>query len=323
MTKKRIIIITIIIILIGLVAYFAIFRKDSIPIELPNQKYYSKLTGKEVSKDDSQRPILAIMVENSEEARPQTGLSSAGIVFETTTEAGITRYLTLFQEDMPEIVGPIRSVRPQFVDWLMGFDASVAHVGGSAPALEMLDDRNAKSLNEFRYGESYYRDNNREAPHNMYARTEVLRNLQKELEHNESNFDEFNWTDGAPAEQPVANTITVNFSHPSFATEYRYDATSNTYTRYLAGQPHIDAATNKPITVKNLIVLKMRGNEINAIGSGEALLFKDGNVQEIRWETENYDTRVRLLDSDDNDVSLNRGNSWFSVIPISGAVNHR
>ena len=120
------------------------------------------------------------MIENSEEARPQTGLDAAGIVFETVTEGGITRYAALYQENLPEEVGPVRSVRPYFVDWLMGFDTSVAHVGGSENALQMVEDRKAKDINEFFNGDAFYRRNDRESPHDAYARTKNLVALQKE-----------------------------------------------------------------------------------------------------------------------------------------------
>lgn len=294
----------------------------------PGEKFYSQLTGSEVSKEQSLRPILGVMIENSEEARPQTGLDSAGIVFETVTEAGITRYLALYQENIPEEVGPVRSVRPYFVDWLMGFDASVAHVGGSEPALAMIEERRAKSMNEFYNADAYYRKPEREAPHDAYARTKDLVDLQKKLDHKTSKIEGFPRSKDSPVSNDAANTqtkattITINFSEPIFQVQFIYDPASNSYTRHLAGQPHIDTLTNKPITVKNLIVLKMLG-EVNAIGGGEALLYKDGTVQTIRWEQTDFESRIKLTDAEGNSVSLNRGDSWFSVIPGTGSVTNQ
>lgn len=286
----------------------------------PDKKYYSQLTGNEVDKDVSEQPILAVMIENSEEARPQSGLDNAGIVFETVTEGGITRYLALFQEDLPEEVGPVRSVRPAFVNWGMGFDASFAHVGGSEEALTMLDDRKAKSMNQFFNDAAYYRRGDREAPHDAYAKTKDLVALQREKEHKSGVFDEIPRSDDLPSTQPTATSIAIQFSHPIFGVTFGYDATSNSYARSLAGAPHIDAATNKQITVKNVIVIEMTG-DVEAIGSGTAQLFKDGSKQDVTWKLSNYKKRIKFFDSEDKEISLNRGDTWISVIPGSGSVS--
>lgn len=317
--KKIIIGLLLAAVLLFIVAYaLGFFDKEEEPVE--TMVYRSQLTGVEVEQEAAQRPILGIMIENSRQARPQTGLDSAGIVFETVTEGGITRYLALYQEDMPDIVGPARSVRPYFVDWLMGFDASVAHVGGSAPALAMIKQREAKSLTQFRYSEPYYRDSNRVSPHNMYVRTQGLRELQKMLGYKMSSFQEIPRSDDSPSENPDAAKITINFSAALFQAEFRYDKTANSYTRYLAGQPHIDKETNKPITVKNLVVLKMPTGNINAINSGVALVFKDGTMQTAKWKQGSYKERIRIIDNTGNEVPLNRGDTWFAAIPAGRSV---
>jgi hypothetical protein len=321
--RKRNIAITVLILLIAGVAAFILLRRANpvVDVPIPGEKFYSQLTGNEVSKAESQRPILGIMIENSELARPQTGLDAAGIVFETVTEAGITRYLALYQENIPEEVGPVRSVRPYFVDWFMGFDASVAHVGGSDTALQMIEERKAKDINEFFHGDAFYRSNEREAPHNAYAHTRDLTALQKELKHKTSKIKDFPRSNGSASTQPTATTITINYSIPIFQAQFKYDSATNSYTRSLAGKPHIDAATNKQITVKNLVVIKMTG-DINALGNGEALLYKDGNVQNIHWRQKDFDSRIELTDDQGNQVALNRGDSWIAVIPGTGSVSN-
>lgn len=64
-----------------------------------------------------QRP-LAVMIENSTDARPQSGLTSADIVYETVAEGGITRFMALFYcNSLSDIqVGPVRSARTYFID---------------------------------------------------------------------------------------------------------------------------------------------------------------------------------------------------------------
>ena len=127
----------------------AFFLLYEIPAQAPQQasakldivmlpkKYYSLLTGEEV-KDEAatKQAVTAIMIENSPDARPQSGVKQAGIVYEAIAEGGITRFLTLHQQDKPQMIGPVRSLRMYYVDWLAPYNASIAHVGGSAAALK-------------------------------------------------------------------------------------------------------------------------------------------------------------------------------------------
>jgi hypothetical protein len=313
--KKKILIVVVLLLAVGAGLAYALgwFDKDK-----QEEKYYSQLTGEEVSREESERPLLGVMIENSREARPQTGLDSAGIVFEATTEGGITRYLALYQEDMPEEVGPVRSLRVHFLDWLMGFDASVAHVGGSERALELAESRDADSLSQFQYSEPYYRDDSRQAPHNMYARTADLRELQKELDITKSSFMTIPRSDDTPSQNPSVTEITLPFSSSLYEAQFRYGAESNSYTRYLAGEPHIDKATEQAITVKNLVVLELEADndaQAGALGSGRAFIFKNGEVTEARWQQSVFNQRIKVTDSQGNEIPLNRGDTWYAALP--------
>lgn len=321
--RQKIVVAAAVLLVAGSAVYFWLTQggEDIVTkITEPDKKYYSQLTGNEVSKDESELPILGIMIENSEEARPQSGLNGAGIVFETVTEGGITRYLALYQENKPEVVGPIRSARPAFVNWGMGFEASFAHVGGSEEALTMLDDRKAKSMNQYFNDAAYYRTNDREAPHNMYARTKDLVAMQEEKGHKTATFEEIARSDDAPSAELTARTIALQFSHPIFGVTFTYDNTTNSYLRSLAGAPHIDAGSNKQISVKNVVIIKMTG-DVSTLGSGRAQLFKDGVVRDIRWKQSNYKQRMTFEDENGNAVPLNRGSTWISVLPSSGSVS--
>lgn len=302
------------------VAFFYFVADDN--VQTPAA--HSQLTGIEVEPEVAERPVLGVIIENTPAARPQTGLVDAGITFEVVTEGGITRTLALYQEDMPEAVGPIRSLRPYFLDWVMGFDASFAHVGGSPEALELAEERDAKSLNQFKFDGPYYRTEDRRAPHNMYANTQDLRELQEELGHDTSRFVEIPRSDGNPSENPQAPDITIEYSGPEYEVEFRYQPAENSYVRYLAGEPHIDAVTNEPVTVSNLTVIKLPSDssEVEAIGSGEALVFKDGRAIQAEWQKNDSDERIQIVDEGGSQVPLNRGKSWFAVLPEDRSVTY-
>jgi hypothetical protein len=318
-TKNRLVIIGLIfLVLLASAGMYALRNKGKQSPTPAPEPVYSQITGREVEPDIAERPILAVLIENSEAARPQTGLGSAGIVIETTTEGGITRFLALYQEEMPEIVGPVRSLRIPFLNIAMGFDASIAHVGGSPEALKLVEQRKPRTLNQFTYDAPYYRDNNRQAPHNMYGRISALRGLQSELDHDKSQFADIPRSDGSANAEPQADTINIDFSTPEFRVQYRYDTVANNYTRYLAGQPHIDAATKESIISDNIIIVRTDGDKI--IGSGKALVFKNGEVISASWDKPQYSKRIKIVDSENNEVPLNRGKTWFAMLPTDKTV---
>ena len=78
----------------------------------------SLTNGALVSVDLANRHPVAVMIENSPDARPQAGLTSADIVYEAVTEGGITRFMGIFSQSYPTKAGPVRSARSYFIDWL-------------------------------------------------------------------------------------------------------------------------------------------------------------------------------------------------------------
>jgi len=83
----------------------------------------SPFTGLPVDPEVLERALLVVKIENSENARPQTGMDAADIVIEELVEGGITRFMVLFHSDLPAVAGPIRSARPVDVDLLSGLGA--------------------------------------------------------------------------------------------------------------------------------------------------------------------------------------------------------
>lgn len=289
--------------------------------------YYSPLTGEKVKdKAATTAPVTAIMIENSPDARPQSGIQQAGVVFEAIAEGGITRFLTLHQQDKPQLVGPVRSVRPYFVDWLTPYQASVAHVGGSAKALREVRDGKYRDIDQFFNGSYYWRATDRYAPHNVYTSFAKLDALNKAKGYKTSKFTGIARTDGKAAKKPNATHITINFSSPLFNTTYTYDKTHNRYKRNMAGVPHRDR-NGKQITPS--VVVAMKVNEqtvfedgyrqsIKTIGSGQAVIFQNGTAQKVTWHKPTQASNLSFTDSDGKDVPLVRGQTWIAAVPNNG-----
>ena len=293
--------------------------------------YYSPLTGEKVADQAATTtPVTAIMIENSPDARPQSGIKQAGVVYEAIAEGGITRFLTLHQQDKPQLIGPVRSVRMYYVDWLAPYNASVAHVGGSAAALAEVRNGNYRDIDQFFNAGSYWRATDRYAPHNVYTSFERLDALNAAKGYTQSHFTGFTRTDGKPSDTPNATSIAINFSGPLYNTAYAYDKASNTYLRSEAGAPHIDRedgqiAPNVVVAMKiNMSLVLQDGyrEDIQTDGTGQAEIFQNGTVQEVTWHKANRTSQITFTDAAGKDVPLVRGQTWIAAIPnSSGSVS--
>ena len=109
-----------------------------------------------------------VVIENSKASRPQSGLNDADIVYETMAEGGISRFIALFQKNDAKVIGPVRSLRPYFIDISEEYNLPFAHCGGSDEALACVKSENLMSMDEMANSSSYWRDSVRKAPHNLH-----------------------------------------------------------------------------------------------------------------------------------------------------------
>lgn len=342
-TKKQWIIIGVVAVLLlgggGFALYHFVLKKTPKPAPAvhkavapkpaPPAPPVSTLTGLPISDASiNQRPVTAVMIENSGDARPQSGLSQAGVVFEAVAEGGITRFLTLFQDNEPTYLGPVRSVRPYYVQWLMGFDAAVAHVGGSGEALGMLKSLGVKDLDQFYNPGPYHRITTRVAPHNMYTSVVALRELQQSKGYT-STYTGFARKPEAKAAASTAGSIDFTLSSDFYNPHYDYDATTNTYKRFEGGVPHIDQNTNQQLTPKVVIALVMpKGSNgiyttYDTIGSGEADVFQDGLITKGTWHKADNKTQFTFTDANGAPLKLDPGQTWLSAVGSASDISYK
>lgn len=303
--------------------------KPTSEIQLPKvepPKYYSPLTGSLVDKEsDTKQPVTGVMIENHPDARPQSGLKDAGVVFEAICEGGITRFLALYQSEKPQLLGPVRSVRMYYIDWAAAFNASIAHVGGNNDALNRIGNGNYRNLDQFSYGDSFWRTDDRYAPHNMYTSFAKLDELNKLNEYTTSTYDAFPRVDGLAVEVPTAKSINVTISSSLFDSAYTYNATSNSYDRFQAGEAHIDSDGRQisPTTVIGMFIdestisvpVNESEEELDTIGQGRAVIFQNGTVTEATWSKTSEFSQITFIDANGLSIPLVRGQTWITAIP--------
>jgi hypothetical protein len=270
------------------------------------------------------------MIENSPDARPQAGLKDAGVVFEAIAEGGITRFLALYQESQPDPIGPIRSVRPYYLDWAVPFDAPIAHVGGSAEALAQIRSQGLKDIDQFGNPGAYYRVSSRYAPHNMYSSRKLLLDLQNSKNYKTSAFEGWPRKDEKVLKTPKAAKIDFAISGFLYNPSFVYEAKTNSYLRSTSGRPHVDEKSGKQINPKVVIGMVVpKGIHSNGIhstyqthGRGQAFIFQDGDVIQATWEKKNRKSMISFVDDKGEPIELNRGNTWISVVGLAGSITH-
>lgn len=306
---------------------------------------------------ESHRP-LGVMIENHIDARPQSGINAADVTYEAVAEGGITRTLNVFYCQDGGIVGPVRSARTYFLDYISeyGDNPLYAHVGGAntpgpANALGQIVDygwNQYNDLNQFSIGfPVFYRDETRlgheaATEHTMYSvttklwdvgKSRGLTNVDKNGKSWDANFIPYKFADAVPVnERPTSQVISIPWDGPDYAVTWTYNPKDNLYYRENGGQSHIDRDTHKQLTATNVIILfetekhAMDGYENNShmlygtIGTGDALIFMNGKEITATWSKAGRTDRTILKDKNGNEIFFTVGKLWFEILGIGSEV---
>ncbi len=319
------------------VQHFAIVHVK--PKPKPPALVPSTLTGLMVDPSVNDRQVTAVMIENSIDARPQSGLDQAGVVFEALAEGGVTRFMALYQDTQPDYLGPVRSARPYYIQWLLGFDAAYAHVGGSQDALNDITAWHVKDLNQFYNADAYHRISTRYAPHNVYTSIAELNALEQGKGYTASHYTGFvRKPKEEPSKTPTATSIDIKFSGYYYDSHYDYDPATNTYKRSETGQPHMElhkdgtTAQIAPKVVVAMIVPEQNGAldasgayyaDYASIGTGQVTVFQDGTVTAGTWSKASSTSQLTFTGTDGKPLALNPGQTWIAATPLAGNVAYK
>ena len=141
------------------------------------------------------------------------------------------------------------------------------------------------------------------------------------------------WQDGFTpwtfenGDQPDGSVTSISYDfwsgYNDYAVSWEYDPETNSYLRQMAGEPHIDQNSEKQIMAKNVVVLKTveKGpiNEVKhmlyeTIGTGDALIFKNGEAIEATWSKPTRTSPIQFVDSRGTNIPMARGLTWISVV---------
>ena len=297
------------------------------------------------------RPI-AVMINNAGDARPlQKGMQEAFIVYEMINYAdGTTRFLALFKDkDVPEI-GPIRSARHYHLDYVLENDAIYVHWGYSPKAQTDIKSLGIDNINGLTYGSSASKENikgnsyfwtepiaNLSIAHRRFTSMELLNKAIDKLKY-EKETDQKNLLTYTAKELEVdkmentkdASKVEIHYSKSNYST-YDYDSTKKVYLRSVKGKAHKDAAIDKQLEVKNILVYKVKNvllagdtesrQDLKNIGNGTGYYITDGKAINIKWSKECRECQTKYTYEDGNEVIFNDGNTFIQIMPESEDLN--
>jgi len=294
-------------------------------------------SGEDISDSVNDSRPIAIMVENTPDARPQSGLIYADIVFEVVDEYGITRYVVVYSSSEAEIVGPVRSSRIYYAEIARSLDPLYAFWGTYPECYDVIRGLDIEVLDgnseEIAYADSGWRDYSRIEPgqdtaHTAFMSTVLLKedalDFDYSLEGGQSplRFKE----DAADLERGDISDISINFSSETYRADFEYSSENNNYLKYVGGSPHTDYETGSQIEVNNIIVMitdiegpidqygHMIVRTTGTIDDGKAFFFMDGNIIEGTWERSSAFDPFTYRDDNGDIILFNRGSTWVALI---------
>ena len=293
------------------------------------------LTKTEYNELKNRRPI-AVMIDNHISARPQKNLSKADIVFETSVESGITRYMPIYWSNAVNEVGPIRSARQYYLEFLSPYDAIYIHDGcasSSDARVNACGNLYNYNIEDIANTVGAWRRSDRYAPHNEYSSTISVWDYasQNSISGLSDNFEAWQFKKDLPINMRGTKTkVSISFwgdlsnYYGDYDVEWVYDSAANNYIRKIGGNNDIDEATGQVIRAKVVVVQEVTMTEtydisghviVETIGSGKTKILQDGKIYDATWEKTNRTDRTSYKGTDGKDFVFNRGLIWIEALP--------
>ena len=321
------------ILLVGIVIVFGKdLLKDPVIKDEPGKKEENKVKPpkpklKIINEESNSRPI-GVMIDNVKGAWPQAGLKEAYIVYDITVEYGLTRLFALFKDSNADLIGPVRSSRHYFLDYVRENDAIYAHHGWSPQAERDIP----------KYGINNVVPVNRKgtwghaAPHNVFTSIEEINKLgskyrkttEKKTLLNYS-IEEININDEEKTN--VANNVSIRY--PSgYIARYEYNSESKLYNRFINQNKHIDLKTKEQLTAKNIIVIGVKSYPdpdnsdkgritLENVGTGKGFYITNGYYKPITWTKTSKEAQTVYKYEDGKEIKVNDGNTYIQIQPLS------
>jgi hypothetical protein len=290
--------------------------------ESPADTAVAPLRGTSVAAGSLQNPALSVKIDNHEAARPQLALERADIVFEELVEGGLTRYVAVWHSDVPDLVGPVRSIRPMDPDIVAPFGGLVAYSGGQQKFVDMMEATDVVNVVNTDDTGFFTRSDDRDAPHDVILEAAALVEQKATVP---PPFQQFAYSATVQGSSAAVDGTPVSAINSSFSTArwpgWTWDAAGAAYLRSQEGAPDLDA-TGAQLRATNVLVLRVAIDntytdvpKTTMIGSGEAWVSAGGKSVHAVWSKADQAAPIRLVDDFGVTIRLAAGNTWIELVP--------
>ena len=306
------------------------------------------LTGLPGPEDSQDRPVVVVKIENDPVVRPQTGLDRADLIFEELVEGGMTRFAVTFQSDLPDEVGPVRSVRHVDVSIAEPMADAFVFSGGAKRTMRFVKRKLPTTVSVVNEGApGMYRKKGLYAPHNLFLNmNEMLGGIAEhdtptagffvrpEPQPEETATPQASSSPGASSSATAAGygkpvtDVAVSFS-PFAGPNWSWDATKGLWMRSEGVKPFKNKDGSQ-FGTNNLVIIEVR--EINAgykgqtggyvprtvlTGSGRGWVLSEGKAYEVFWNKTSLKAQMELTDPTGKPFTMPNGRSWVELLPVS------
>ena len=268
------------------------------------------------------RPALAVKIDNVDQARPQTNVERADIVYEEMVEGQLTRLIAVFHSDLPFVVGPVRSVRTTDIDILAQLNTPLlAASGANRGVLAAVDAADVVNVSAVEAGGAYYRDRGRRAPHNMFAQTVELYAAANHAGNQPSALFRYRDQAAGPDGGVAASGVAISFGRADI--DFAWSAAEQGWLRTQNGTAHVQTSGAR-LAPANVVVLEVpygtssidaESPEAHTVGSGPAYVFTAGRRIDGTWSRASATDPIRLTDGSNREIALTRGQTFVELAP--------
>lgn len=339
-----IILLLFIIVLAGII-YIKLIKSNQKSIILKNSNV-SLIKNSEKDKikiyNGEDRPV-AVMIDNVGNARPQSGLNDAYLVYEIIVEGEQTRLMALFKGKDLKKIGPVRSSRHYFLDYALENDALYVHYGWSPKAKNDIEYLNLNNINGMaESSKSFWRVKDKSAPHNAVTSTEKILEIARRKKYRTYSSKEsvLRYTYKELDLVDSVNAFNVKLPYSKFySVTYKYDEEEKKYVRYYNEKKdgrwkatmQKDWVTKEPIKIKNIIVTFAKNTRLNDgtnkdrqelsnIGTLDGYYITNGKAIKIKCIKPSRVDQTVYKDLNGNDISVNDGNTFIQIVPLNAKI---
>ena len=262
-------------------------------------------------------PVLAVKIDNLAAARPQTGLTEADLVYILPVEGGLSRIFAVFSSHFPPVTGPVRSAREDDLELLAQFGRpAFAYSGAQPELLRVVEKARIVDLYDGLVG-GYFRDQNRIAPHNLYARTSQL--LAEAPGASKAHDIGFRFGPAPTGGHPMTS---FSVSYPAASFTFRWSGPDGRWLVWMDGAParateggQLSAPTviiqYTRVRTSHFLEAGIRPPYAESTGTGTGLVLRGGQAYAIRWSRPDANGGTTFTTTSGQPMTFARGPVWI------------